>query len=64
LFEDSSLFISFTNNAAIPAAFQSRPVAYRQTSGLLYSEAGYVAAVSAATLPLALLADFIYGTVL
>lgn len=51
-------------HCAVPAAFQSRPVAYRQTSGLLYSEAGYVAAVSAATLPLALLADFIYGTIL
>ena len=60
----SVLFISFTNNAEIPASIQSRSIVYRQTTAGMYNEVAYVISNVLALLPINMLADFLYGTIL
>lgn len=59
----SCIFIGFTNNAEVPGALLSRKVVYRHDDSGLYSPAAYVYALVACSIPVALVADVIYGSI-
>jgi ABC-type multidrug transport system permease subunit len=57
----SATFIGFSNNAELPAVFQSKKVASYQLRG--YSALAYVSAILITSLPLAILCDLIFGSI-
>jgi len=57
-------FIAFINNGEIPFSYLSRAVAYKHTNARLYSEWSYSLAVLAAHLPLTVVSDLLFATLL
>jgi len=58
----SCIFLGFSNNAELPMSFLSRRVVWRHVDAGLYSPAAYLLALVTVSLPLLLLNDAVYGS--
>lgn len=60
----AAIALGFSNNAETPATLQSRGVVYKQTAAGFYTPFAWITCVVLASLPVAIVADVIFGSLL
>lgn len=60
----AAIALGFSNNAETPATLQSRGVVYKQTAAGFYTPFAWITCVVLASLPVAIVADIIFGSLL